>query len=135
MENMNKCPGCSQHCDKNNLQCGKGESYFNDKTNTDFEHAHAHHENNHHGPHKEARYAHHKSKHCGHHEGKHKGHCEGKHHIHGHHHPEFPAGSLADLMAKCGHRLFHGGDESMFVVLTECEQSTLKDLLAKLLGN
>ncbi len=118
MENMNKCPGCSHHCDRNNLQCGKGEAYFNGEATPDSGHTHGHHERTHQG----------------HHEGKHKGHCEGKRQIHGRHRPEFPVGSLSDLLAKCGHRLFHGSDESLFAVLTESEQSTLKDLLTKLLG-
>lgn len=108
MENMNKCPGCSQHCDRNNLQCGKGEAIFNGEATPDSGHSH------------------------GHHERTHQGHREGKHHSH--RRPEFPAGSLADLMAKCGHRLFHGGDEAMFAVLTEEETVTLKLLLGKLLS-
>lgn len=127
MENMNKCPGCSQHCDRNNLQCGKGEAIFNGEISPKSQHSYSHHEG------KSCR--HQEGKDRGQCEGKRHGHCEGKHHGHGHRRPEFPADSLADLMAKCGHRLFHGGDESMFVVLTECEQSTLKDLLTKLLGN
>lgn len=108
MENMNKCPGCSQHCDRNNLQCGKGEAIFNGEISSDSTHTH------------------------GHSEGKKHGHHGGKHHSH--RRPEFPAGSLADLMAKCGHRLFHGGDESMFAVLTEDETVALKKLLNKLLS-
>ncbi len=106
MENMNKCPGCSQHCDRNNLQCGKGEAYFNGESLPSHEQGHG--------------------------EGKHHG---SKHHGHKHHRPEFPAGSLADLMAKCGHRLYHGGDESMFAVLTKEESVMLKTILNKLLGN
>lgn len=102
MENMNKCPCCSHHCDRNDLQCGKGESYFNSEANPDAERTHSHHEIKHHG--------------------------------HRHHRPEFPAGSLADLMAKCGHRLFHGGDESMFAALTEEENTALKKILNKLLS-
>ena len=126
MENMNKCPGCSQHCDRNNLQCGKGKAIFNGEAAPDSGHSHSNHERNFHG---------HEGKHCGHHEGKPSAHCEGKHHGHGHRRPEFPAGSLADLMAKCGHRLFHGGDESMFAVLNEEEETVLKGLLVKLLSN
>ncbi len=126
MENMNKCPGCSQHCDRNNLQCGKGEAIFNGEMNPDSSHSHAQHE----------------GKCCGHHAGKnhdhcekkHHGHCEEKHHGQGHRRPEFPAGSLADLMAKCGHRLFHGGDDSIFAALTEQETNTLKGLLSKILS-
>lgn len=38
-------------------------------------------------------------------------------------------------MAKCGHRLFHGGDESMFAVLTDEETDILKKLLNKLLAD
>ena len=109
MENMNKCPGCSQHCDRANLQCGKGEAIFNGEINPESGHDH------------------------GHPEGKKHGHHGGKHH--GHRRPEFPAGSLADLMAKCGHRLFHGGDEAMFAALTANEQAALKELLSKLLRN
>lgn len=110
MENMNRCPGCSQHCDRNNLQCGKGEAIFNERTNPNSAHSQDHHGEKHRGQH------------------------SGKHHGHGHRRPEFPAGSLADLMAKCGHRLFHGGDESMFAVLTGEESSTLKKLLTKLIS-
>lgn len=110
MENMNKCPGCSQHCDRNNLQCGKGEAIFNGEITPDSSHSHGQHEGKRHGQHRE------------------------KHHGHGHRRPEFPADSLADLMAKCGHRLFHGGDESMFTVLTEEESAVLKELLCKLLS-
>lgn len=99
MESMNKCPGCSQHCDRNNLQCGKGEAYFSGQLSPEA--------------------------------GRPEGHHGGKHHGH-HRRPEFPAGSLADLLAKCGHRLFHGGDESMFAVLTEEEAAQLKLLLSKL---
>ena len=101
--NMNKCPGCSHHCDLNNLQCGKGEAILRGEDISSHEH---HHKENH--PH------------------------GGKHH--GHRRPEFPEGSLADLMAKCGHRLFHGGDASMFAALTAQEQDALKDILVKLLG-
>lgn len=108
MENMNKCPGCSQHCDRNNLQCSKGEAIFNGEITPDSGHSH------------------------GHHERKHQGHHEGKHH--GHRRPEFPTGSLSDLLAKCCHRLFHGGDETMFSVLTDEESTTLKQLLSKLLS-
>ena len=43
MENMNKCPGCSQHCDRNNLQCGKGEAIFNGEISPDSAHSHDHH--------------------------------------------------------------------------------------------
>ena len=108
MENTNKCPCCSNHCDRNNLQCGKGEAYFNGEAVPSSEHGH------------------------GRHEGKHHSHHGGKHH--GHHRPEYPAGSLADLMSKCGHRLVHSGDESMFAVLTEEEQVSLKNLLTKLIS-
>lgn len=110
MENRNQCPGCSQHCDRNNLQCGKGESYFNGEVNPNSGHSHSHHER------------------------KHQGHHEGKHHGHGHRRPEFPEGSLSDLLAKCAHRLFHGGDEEMFAVLTAEEAAALKTLLGKLLA-
>lgn len=110
MENMNKCPGCSHHCDRKNLQCGKGEAIFNGEITPDSGHTHDHHERKCHSQH------------------------SGKHHRHGHHRPEFPAGSLADLMAKCGHRLFHGGDESMFAALTEQEITALKGLLTKILS-
>ena len=108
MENMNKCPGCSQHCDRSNLQCGKGEAIFNGEANSDSLHSREHQEGKRHGQH------------------------GGKHH--GHRRPEFPAGSLADLMAKCGHRLFHGGDEAMFAVLTNEESAMLKKLLTKLIS-
>ena len=108
MENMNKCPGCSQHCDRNNLQCGKGEAIFNGEINPDSTHTHSHSGGKKHGHHGEKR--------------------------HSHRRPEFPAGSLADLIAKCGHRLFHGEDESMFAVLTEDETVALKKLLNKLLS-
>ena len=101
MENTNKCPCCSHHCDRNNLQCGKGVSYFKGESNADSGH----------------------------------GHHEKKHHGHGHRRPEFPAGSLADLMAKCGHRLFHGGDAAMFAVLTDEEIAVLTKLLTKLLAS
>lgn len=111
MENMNKCPGCSQHCDRNNLQCGKGEAIFNGEITPDSGHSQSHHEGKHHGQHGE------------------------KVHGHDHRRPEFPTGSLADLMAKCGHRLFHGGDESMFAVLTDEETDILKKLLNKLLAD
>ena len=111
MENMNKCPGCSQHCDRNNLQCGKGEAIFNGEINPDSERIH------------------------GRPEGGKRGHHGEKHHGHGHRRPEFPEGSLADLMSKCGHRLFHGGDESMFAVLTGEETAALKKLLSKLIAN
>lgn len=115
MENMNKCPGCSQHCDRNNLQCGKGEAIFRGEITPDSQHSHAH-------P---------GGKCCGHQGGKHQGHCGGKHHSH--HRPEFPEGSLADLLAKCGHRLFHGGD-AIFDALSEAEAAQLKQLLGKLLA-
>lgn len=105
MENMNKCPGCSHHCDRNNLQCGKGEAYFNGESNPESGHSR------------------------GHHEGKHRGHG------HGHHRPEFPEGSLADLLSKCGHHLFHGGDEGMFKVLSDEETAQLKSLLQKILAS
>lgn len=108
MENMNKCPGCSQHCDRNNLQCGKGEAIFNGEINPDSAHSHDHREGKPHGQH------------------------GGKHH--GHRRPEFPAGSLADLIAKCSHHLFHSSDESMFAVLTDEETITLKKLLTKLIS-
>jgi len=134
MENMNKCPGCSHHCDRNNLQCAKGEAYFNGEANPNSEHTHTHHKGKHHGQHEGSCHGQHEGKCCGHHEGKHKGYCEGKHHAHSHRHPEFSAGSLADLMAQCGHRLFHGSDESMFAALTENEQTMLKNLLSKLLS-
>lgn len=98
MENTNKCPLCSNHCDRSNLQCGKGESYFNGEAPRE--------------------------------EGRRQGHHKGGHH--GHHRPEYPAGSLMDLLARCGHRLFHGGDAAMFDVLTEAEQATLRSLLSKL---
>lgn len=49
MENMNKCPCCSHHCDRNNLQCGRGESYFNGENKPDSERTHSHHERKHHG--------------------------------------------------------------------------------------
>lgn len=110
MENMNKCPGCSQHCDRNNLQCGKGEAIFNGEMNPDSAQSHDHYEGKRHGQH------------------------GGKHHGHGHRRPEFPEGSLADLMSKCSHRLFHGGDESMFAVLNDEEETILKGLLVKLLS-
>lgn len=118
MENTNKCPGCSRHCDLNNLQCGKGEAILRGEDVSSHGHEHG------------------ERKHCEgrHHDGKH---CEGKHHCgkhHGHHRPEFPEGSLADLLAKCGHRLFHGGDESLFHTLSEQEQKDLKVLLKKLLA-
>lgn len=126
MENMNKCPGCSQHCDRNNLQCGKGEAIFNGEISPESQHSHSHHEG------KSCRHQEGKDRgQCG---GKRHGHCEGKHHGHGHRRPEFPADSLADLMAKCGHRLFHSGDESMFAVLTEQEAGTLQGLLSKILS-
>lgn len=38
-------------------------------------------------------------------------------------------------MSKCGHRLFHGGDDSMFAILTEEETAVLKKLLSKMLAN
>lgn len=119
MENMNKCPGCSQHCDRNNLQCGKGEAIFNGEISPEHQHSHGHHE----------------GKYCGHHDRKKHGHREGKHHGHGHRRPEFPEGSLADLLAKCGHKLFHGGQNTMFDALNDTEQNTLKALLSKLLSN
>ena len=118
MENMNKCPGCSQHCDRNNLQCGKGEAIFNGEIKPDTQRSQGHHD----------------GKCCGRHDGKKHGHCEGKHHGQCHRRPEFPEGSLADLLAKCGHRLFHGGDDSMFAALTEQETNTLKGLLSKILS-
>lgn len=108
MENTNKCPCCPHHCDKNNLQCGKGEAYFNGQATSASEHSHNHHERR--------NYDHHGEKH------------------HGHHRPEYPCGSLADLMSKCGHRLFHGGDDAMFAVLTEEEKTDLKALLTKLIS-
>lgn len=111
MENMNKCPGCSQHCDRNNLQCGKGEAILNGEINPDSQRSHDHHERRHHGQY------------------------GGKHHGHGHHRPEFSAGSLSELLAKCVHRLFHGGNESMFAALTDEESATLKELLTKLISN
>ena len=111
MENMNKCPGCSQHCDRNNLQCGKGEAIFNGEISPDSVRSHDHHEGKRHSQH------------------------GGKHHGHGHRRPEFPVGSLADLMVQCGHRLFHNGDKSMFAVLTDEESATLKKLLIKLVSN
>lgn len=49
MENMNKCTGCSQHCDRNNLQCGKGEAIFNGEATPDSGHSHGHHKGKHHG--------------------------------------------------------------------------------------
>lgn len=106
MENTNKCPCCSHHCDRNNLQCGKGEAYFNGEANVESSHSHSHS--------KEGRHSHGRG--------------------HGHHRPEFPAGSLADLLAKCGHRLFHGGSEGMFAALSDDESATLKRLLQKILG-
>lgn len=102
MENTNKCPFCPNHCDRNNLQCGKGEDYFNGEA----------------VPHSEG------MRH-GYHSGKHRGHRR----------PEYPTGSLADLLAKCGHRLFHGGDETMFTVLNQEESAELKKLLNKLLSS
>ena len=101
--NMNKCPGCSHHCDLNNLQCGKGEAILRGEEVSSHSHEH-----------KEGRHG-------------------GKHH--GHRRPEFPEGSLADLMSKCGHRLFHGGDEGIFDVLSAQEQNALRDILTKLLHN
>lgn len=101
MENTNKCPGCPRHCDRNNLQCGKGEAYFRGEdisAQRDYTGNHRH---------------------------------GGKHH--GHRKPEFPAGSLADLMVKCGHRLFHSEESTMFAVLTSEEAETLNNLLNKLL--
>lgn len=126
MENTNKCPGCSRHCDRTNLQCGKGKDIFNGETSPDSQRCHRHNE----------------GKCCGHHEGKKHGHCGGLLHglfgkkCNGHKHrrPEFAEGSLADLMVKCGHRLFHSGDEAMFNVLTEQEVNTLKKLLGKILS-
>lgn len=104
MENTNnKCPGCSCHCDRNNLQCGKGEAYFRGEDISAHEHNRK--EGRHHGKH------------------------------HGHRRPEFPEGSLADLMVKCGHRLFHGEDDAMFQPLTDVERSMLKELLHKVLNS
>lgn len=117
MENTNKCPCCSQHCDRNNLQCGKGEAYFSGEVRSESGHSHNHHE----------------KKCCGRHEGKKHGHCGRNHHSH--HRPEFPVGSLAELLAKCAHRLFHSEDDTMFATLTEEESSTLKRLLNKLLSD
>lgn len=111
MENMNKCPGCSHHCDRNNLQCGKGESYFSGEAASHPEHAH------------------------GHPDGKRHGHSGEKRHSHSHHRPSFPAGTLPDLLLKCGHRLLHCGDEDIFAVLADEEQTSLRELLAKLLRN
>lgn len=111
MDNRNQCPGCSHHCDRNNLQCGKGEAYFNGEAVPSHDHPHSNSE------------------------GKRHDHHGGKHHGHGHRRPEFAEGSLADLMARCGYRLFHGGDESMFSALTAEEASVLKNLLTKLLAN
>lgn len=107
MENMNECPGCPRHCDRNNLQCERGEAYFNAEATPDSFRAPAHHERGSHS------------------------HPEGRHPGHGHRRPEFPAGSLADLMAQCARRLFHG-DEAVFAVLTQEETATLKGLLEKL---
>lgn len=122
MENRNNtCPGCSQHCDRNNLQCGKGEAYFNGESAPESGRPQGRHGSAHHG---------HEGKCCGRHREMGHGHCKEKHRGH----PEFPAGSLADLLAKCGHRLFHGGDESMFAVLNDEETVTLKNLLSKLLA-
>lgn len=111
MENMNKCPGCSHHCDRNNLQCGKGEAIFNGENTPDLNPSHGHSERN---------------RHC---------HHDRKRHGHDHRRHEFPEGSLADLMAQCGHRLFHGGGEAMFAALTAAEKNTLAELLSKLLSN
>lgn len=98
MENTPKCPCCSNHCEQNNLQCGKGESYFNGEAEGSRSHGPEH----------------------GHHHGHHK-------------HPEFPSGSLPDLLMQCGGKLFHGEGEDMFHVLTGEEQDTLSALLGKLL--
>lgn len=102
METTNKCPGCSHHCDKNNLQCSKGEAYFSGESTPDTARS--------------------------------QGHRGGKHHGSKHHRPEFPAGSLPDLLAKCGYRLFHGADTSMFAALTDEETSGLKMLLNKIVN-
>ena len=101
MENTNKCSGCSRHCDRNNLQCGKGRAYFSSES--------------------EAK------------QGRFHGLFGRKRHGHKHHRPESPAGSLPDLLAKCGHRLFHSGDATMFDVLTEDEANTLTMLLNKII--
>ena len=119
MENTNKCPCCSQHCDRNNLQYKKGEAYFNGETQPESSHCHSQHER----------------KCCGDHGRKSHGHCKGMHWGHGSKHPTFPAGSLAELLAKCAHRLFHSEDDAMFAALTEEESSTLKQLLEKVLAS
>lgn len=111
MESMNKCPGCSQHCDRNNLQCSKGAAIYNGEITPDSARSHDHPDIKHRSQHGR------------------------NHHGHGHRHPAYPTGSLAELLAKCGHRLFHGGDEAMFTVLTEEESATLKKLLTKLISN
>ena len=104
MDEVNKCPGCSCHCERDNLQCGKGEAYFRGENISAYTQSH-----------KEDRRR------------------DGRHH--GHRKPEFPAGSLADLMTKCTHRLFHGSDESVFSVLSDQEQHALQNILVKLLDN
>lgn len=112
MENTNKCPCCSKHCDRNNLQCGKGEAYFNGELTPSHESLDRKH-------------------HCCHGKKQHE-HCrEGRSHKH---HPKFPAGSLADLMARCAHQLFHSENEDIFTVLSAEEIASLKQILNKLLA-
>lgn len=98
-----KCPGCSNHCEASNVQCGKGEAYFRGEDISSSHH------------------------------GEKKGHPHGGK-GEGHHGANFPAGSLADMVAKCAHQLFHGGNEAMFSVLSDDEQKYLKNLLSKILN-
>lgn len=153
MENTNKCPCCSHHCDINNLQCKKGEAYFNGESVPSREGQKESHRGHHGEARGESRHQHRGEGRCkNRHERNEEGCCKNRHEHHEEgccesrrerdgegrgrkqRRPEFPEGSLADLMSKCGHRLFHGGDDTMFVSLTEDEQASLKQLLTKLLS-
>jgi len=52
----------------------------------------------------------------------------------GHHHPEFPEGSLAEQLEKNSRRLCRSGDMSILDVLTEEEKASLQTLLSKLIS-
>ena len=106
MNNTNQCPGCHHHCDSSNLQCSKGQTIFSASNENHLQ------PDNHHHPHSEHSHHHPRMR---------------KHHKH----PKFPDDSLADLLAKCTHHLFHHGEDHVFSALSSEEQTTLKNLLRK----
>ena len=111
--NVGKCPLCANLCDANNLKCEQGHTYFYGGPHPDY--------GCNYGCHDEHYFAHTH----GHHE----------HLPLNHHHPEYPQGSLPELLIQCGHKLFHSANDSMFTALTNEERIALKNLLTKLLYN